>query len=627
VKDARDRGTRTGSDDTEFEALLEFLRRNRGFDFTGYKRSSLVRRVTKRMQAVGIGGFTEYVDHLQVHPDEFVHLFNTILINVTGFFRDPQVWEHVAEDIAPRIVESKAPGQPIRCWCAGTASGEEAYTVAMILTECLGRQAFADRVKIYATDVDEEALAQARLATYGDKSIADVPEALRARYFQHQPGGHLFDQDLRRSVIFGRHDLVQDPPISRIDLLVCRNTLMYFNAETQARVMAHLHFGLNPGGFLLLGKAEMPLTHLKSFRPVDLKRRLFAKAGHEPLRERLLLMAQEGNLEASRALTDEVREHEAAFEAAPVAQIVVDRAGILSLANERARTLFGLKPDDVGRRFQDLELSYRPLELRSRFDEAYRRERPLRLPEVPVAGRNGERIYVDVQIIPLLHEQEPIGMTVTFHDMTEYRALREQLEHANQELETAMEELQSTNEELETTNEELHSTNEELETTNEELHSTNEELETMNEELQSTNEELQAINQEMRRRSAALNEVNAFLESILSTVQAAVVVLDPELRIKIWNERARELWGLRDEEVSGQPFLNLDIGLPVESVKRDLEDTITGATDFAQSHFETVDRRGQAIRCRLSISPLFDGDGERRGVILQIEPEGMEATA
>src|SRR5262245_8234555 len=220
--------------DSSFEALLVHRKEARAFDFTGYKRSSLVRRVDRRLSQVGITEYQEYLDYLQVHPDEFTALFNTILINVTGFFRDQDAWDFLRQESLPALLAARRAEAPIRIWSAGCASGEEAYTLAITLAEIMGIDEFRDRVKIYATDVDDEGLIQARQGSYSDRAMAAVPPELVEKYFEKANGRYVFRKDLRRSVIFGRNDLVQDAPISRIDLLVCRNTLMYFNAETQA---------------------------------------------------------------------------------------------------------------------------------------------------------------------------------------------------------------------------------------------------------------------------------------------------------------------------------------------------------------------------------------------------------
>src|SRR5690349_6236125 len=263
--------------DPNFEALLIYLKESRGFDFTGYKRSSLMRRVNRRMGQIDITDYQDYLDYLQVHPDEFTALFNTILINVTGFFRDSDAWDYLRAEVLESIIASKPVDSPIRVWSAGCASGEEAYSLAMSLAEVLGADAFRDRVKIYATDVDEEQLNEARQATYGERQMQAVPPELVERYFEPTGSRFVFRKDLRGSVIFGRNDLVQDAPISRIDLLTCRNALIYFNAETQARILSRFHFALADGGVLFLGKAEMLLSHSSLFTPVDLKRRLFRR--------------------------------------------------------------------------------------------------------------------------------------------------------------------------------------------------------------------------------------------------------------------------------------------------------------------------------------------------------------
>jgi two-component system CheB/CheR fusion protein len=605
------------TEDRELEALLDYLRDTRGFDFTGYKRGSLGRRISMRMEAVGLQKYSEYLDYLQVHPDEFEQLFNYILINVTGFFRDPQIWDYLGGVVFPRIIETKEHPGPIRVWCAGVASGEEAYSVAMLLAEGLGVEGFAERVKIYATDVDEDALATARQGTYSEKQVEPIPPALLNKYFERVGPNHLFDKDLRRSVIFGRHDLVQDAPISKIDLLVCRNTLMYFNSETQARILEHFQFALNEDGFLLLGKAEMLFTHIRSFTPLDLKRRVFTKAPMEGAHYEQPIWAVAPG-EAGQ-LTNHIRSRDAAFELGPVPQIVIDRNGYVRMVNEKARSLFDISPKDVGRPFKDLEISYHPVELRSRIQNVANTRQPDNVSDVKWSGPSGE-VRLDIEIVPLVEGANNLGAVITFEDISRYQELQEQLERSNQELETAMEELQSTNEELETTNEELQSTNEELETTNEELQSTNEELETMNEELQSTNEELQTVNDELLGRGVELTEVNSFLESILSSVQNGVVVVDNELRIKVWNDRARDLWGLGAEEVMGRSFLNLDIGLPVSELKAGLLSSLDGGGGGVyQVELDAVNRRGRAIRCRVTSTPRHGPQGEVRGLTIQME--------
>jgi two-component system CheB/CheR fusion protein len=611
----------TANDQTSiFEALLEYLRRSRGFDFIGYKRSSLQRRVTKRMQVHQINNFGEYLEYLKAHPEEFPALFNTILINVTSFFRDLTAWEHLATDTLPQIIKQKSPDETLRFWTAGCASGEEAYTLAILLAETLGMEDCLRRVKIYATDVDEEALTQARNATYKAKDIESISEEFQQRYFKSAGDRFAVDRDLRQLVIFGRHDLIHDAPISRIDLLVCRNTLMYFNAETQTQILARFHFALKDTGCLFLGKAEMLLTNADLFSPLNLQHRIFQKVRKMDRRERLLTLAQSRKEEAGMRSALNIRLLEEAFDAMPVAQIVVDSQSHLVLANQLARSHFDIDSLDLGRPFQDLEISYRPLELRSPIKRVYKEGTSILFNDVIRTKSDGTIQYLDIEI-SLLQENPiaPLGVSITFNEVTRYHQLQEQLERSKQELETVNDQLQSRKDELETTHEELQSSHEELETTNEELQSTNEELETTNEELQSINEELQTINDELGRKTIELNQGNAFLESILESLQSAVIVVDRQFQIQTWNEAAQKLWGLKSDEVQNQSLFNLNIGLPVERLREPLYQCLSGKEPNKEILIDALNNQGDSIQCCLSFNPLKDGNKEPHGVILSIK--------
>jgi two-component system CheB/CheR fusion protein len=602
--------------DPEFEALLLYLKQSRGFDFTAYKRSSLMRRVLVRMQSAGTGTFPEYLDYLQVDPEEFTRLFNTILINVTSFFRDAPAWQVLANTVLPPLIENAKAGGPIRVWSAGCASGEEAYTIAMMFAEALGPDVFRERLKIYGTDVDEEALNQARLATYDDRALEEVPPDLVSKYFTRQNDRYVFSKELRRQVIFGRHDLIQDAPISRVSLLTCRNCLMYFNSEAQARILARFHFALKERAILFLGKAETLLTHSINFAALDVKSRIFSKAAGAG--ERRVVTTRGSRQQAddpTHLLID------AWADAVPTAQLLVDNTGQVVQINAVLRTLFGVTFRDIGRPLQDLELSYRPFELRSVIDRACAERRSITQTDGTWTGPGGQTVFLDLLVTPLADAGGTLlGCSISFIDVTRARMLQDEVQRTHQELETALEELQSTNEELETTNEELQSTVEELETTNEELQSTNEELETMNEELQSTNEELQTINDEVRERSAEVMDLNRLLESILTSVRGAVVMLDRDLEIHKWNHRAEDLWGLRAEEVLHRNFLNLDIGLPVEQLKAPVKACLNQETEFAETVLESINRRGKRVKVKVTCTQVVQLKGEEpSGVILVME--------
>ncbi|HJS93256.1 MAG TPA: CheR family methyltransferase [Solirubrobacteraceae bacterium] len=602
--------------DITLETLLTFVKESRGFDFTGYKRSTVERRIVKRMATVQTERYDDYLDYIELHGEELAELFNTLLINTTGFFRDSQSWEYLATEIAPQLLAARQGESPVRVWCAGCASGEEPYTVAMVLARVMGDAAFRERVKIYATDVDEEALEVARHGAYLPRQIEDIPPEALERFFERTDQRHVFRRDLRRCVIFGRNDLVQDAPISRIDLLVCRNTLMYFTAETQSQILRRFHFALDDDGYLLLGKSEMLIAHTDLFTPVELKRRVFRKMVKPTLRDRARVMP--GNATRGTASIESDRLREAAFEVGGPAQVVLDHNRALIMANDAARRLFGLTPGDFGRPAQDLELAYRPVELRNHLDAVVRDLRSEEIKSVRWRSGESDRMF-DIRLAPLLNDGSAMGTSIAYIDVTEPHRLKEQLASSKLQLEQAFEELQSTIEELETTHEELQSTNEALETTNEELQSTNEELETMNEELQSTNAELETMNEELRHRTQEGNDGNAFMETILRTIGLAVAVVDRNQRVQIWNGEARELWGVTPEEAEDEHLLSLDIGLPVDALSRQLRATLGGESPREEVVLDATNRLGKPFQCRVTLLPLGGGDENSRGAIMMME--------
>lgn len=609
------------SEQTEeaFEALLRYMRDSRGFDFTGYKRTSLMRRVQHRMRQAGSETYEEYLDYLQASPDEFNALFNTILINVTAFFRDPPAWDYVCDELIPAMLAERGPNDPIRVWSAGCASGQEAYTLAMVFAEALGPEAFRHRVKIYATDVDEHALTEARTGSYDEKAVESVPAAFLGTYFEQANGRYVFRKDLRRAIIFGRNDLVKDAPISRVDLLVCRNALMYLNAETQRNVLGRLHFALAPQGTLFLGHAEMLLSHSDRFAPLNLKHRIFRRVagsstGVEKLDKPAATIERHGELPG----LDPIRE--LAFRAGPVAQIVVTSDDTVAMINQQAESTFGLSARDIGRLLRDLEVSYRPVELRAYLEQAKVERRSARIQDVQWQRPGSDVVWFEIHVNPLVDTDNGLrGVSIVFFDVTATRALLDKVVQTNRQLETAYEELQSTNEELETTNEELQSTVEELETTNEELQSTNEELETMNEELQSTNDELHTINDALRERSLELDEAKSFLDSLVNSIQFGMVVVDREMRVVLWNRGCEELWGLRADEVVGSSLASLDIGLPTDNVKPLIGQAFVDPGITNEAVVDAVTRRGRQARVRVTCTGFRSAEKAVNGALLLME--------
>jgi two-component system, chemotaxis family, CheB/CheR fusion protein len=365
------------------------------------------------------------------------------------------------------------------------------------------------------------------------------------------------------------------------------------------------HFALRPGGLLFLGKAEMLLSDGERFEVVSLRNRVFRRQPGESRFDGYQAPPQPGpagvpdNQDASRR-----RLRDLTLEAAPNAVILVDADGAISMFNDQARDMFGLTARDIDRPLSDLEVSYRPVELRSLMDQAESERHHVRVTAAERRLPNGETQYVDVLIQPLFEQNgQKVGMALTFLDTTPASKLNKEVQRVRQDLQKAYESLQ-------TTNEELQSSIEELETTNEELQSTNEELETTNEELESGNEELETMNDEMRTRSAELDEAHTFLAGVLASIVAGVVVLDSQLRVRSWNRGAEDLWGLRSEEVMRQPFFSLDFGLAVGEIRAIVDQCRTSKQRTGPIQLAAVNRLGRTIACTVACSPLDDhGDG------------------
>lgn len=594
--------------DPAFESLLAHIQESRGLDFRGYKRTSLQRRILLRMEAVGIAGFGDYQAHLEAQPGEFEDLLNTVLINVTSFFRDAEAWEALKTEVIPAVIESASQDRAIRIWSVGCASGEEPYSIAMLLAERLGHRDFNRRVKIYATDLDEEALRTARQATYSSREVEGVPADLLAKYFERANNRYIFNRELRKCVIFGGHNVVKDAPISRIDLIVCRNLLIYLEADTQDVVLPRLHYALRPDGFLFLGKAETQLARSALFRPVDAKHRIFAK------------VVQEWRRSASKAMTSpsaevsvtQGRMMEAVLNQAGTAFLVVDETGAVALANYPARQLLGVGEADIGKPFQDLPISYRPLELRGPIEEVLREHKSIRLENQEYHRSSTDIVRMTIEVRPLFRGGEgSLAALLSFTDTTRLFAIQRELAAAQESLEHTVEELQSANEELETTNEELQSTNEELETTNEKLQSINEELETIN-------EEMEAVNEELRIQASEATTYRDYLESVLRSLNVGVVVLDERFRVASWNRWNENVWGLRSEEVVGTEFASLSIGIPLQLLRDGLAAVQLGDRAQHEQVLEGIDRRGRKIIVQVRVVRL-SSERSLPGLVLAFE--------
>lgn len=558
------RNPRLPPSDTSLERIIERIRVARNFDLRHYKRPTLRRRIERRMADRKCSSVEAYEQLLDEDPLEYDRLIETILVKVTAFFRDPEIWEELGERYLPQLLAARDGGEELRAWCAGCATGEEAYSLAITLAEAIGPAWERFPIKIFGTDGDPAAVAFARRAVYAEAQVKDLPDALRERYFLRGPDGYRVCNEIRRMVVFGVNNLVSDAPISRLDLILCRNVFIYMDAELQKRVLTRFQYALREEGLLVLGKSELIHFASRIFEPVSIPRRIYRKNGHAlPAPLRAITLPPPDRAPAERAAS-------AGLERAALASlddplIATDADGLVALWNDAAARLWGRGEAEVlGKRLASLGLAGLSGDLlvdRSASVLDGRAERERVAGAIPMRG--GAPLDVGIEVTRLRGEP---GLLYVVRDQTAVRRLEEdlrrvngELQSANQELQATNEEMQSANEELETTNEELQSANEELQTTNEELQSINEELETTNEELQSTNAELDATNRELARRTDEVNR-SAFLQrAIIRSLAAAVVVLDPAGRVTMWNLAAERLLGVIEAEALGNDFWSLHV--------------------------------------------------------------------
>jgi two-component system, chemotaxis family, CheB/CheR fusion protein len=535
--------------DVSLTELLQELAEQRNFDFRGYKKTTLERRFRKRMFQLNIGSYADYADYIRDNPGEINELLNTILINVTGFFRDPPAWEILRNEILPPLLKPLKPGHSFRVWSAGCASGEEAYSAAILLAEHFGPQIQEYDVKIYATDIDEEALNTARRGEYSPESLQRIRSEWRAKYFCGK-GTLRVNRDIRKLVIFGRSNLGQDAPISHVNLLICRNLLIYFDSDLQKQILMRLHYSLEPGGVLFLGKSESQLTKSPHFRRLNARWRIFQRiAGSQPLEERPQSKEDDNRdqMQAPTRASDELdgmrQQQRYLLEMLRIGVFTLDADDRIVQNNSAALTICGLPAADLaGKRLQETDLITRIPDLMSQLQATRVHNESSRL-QTRIKTASEEKL-LEITMRPTQDDKgRRNGTLIYLYDQT----LEEKLQATVEELESTSEDLQSANEELETTNEELQSTNEELETTNEELQSTNEELETTNEELQSLNEELETTNQELEERTKELDQVNSVYSQTLEQMRLPVMLVDEERRIEFWNSRALRLFGFKNK--------------------------------------------------------------------------------
>jgi len=563
---------------TALKKLLMMVKQQTRIDFSGYKEGTLWRRIERRMATRHILDFSDYLTLAEANPDELEQLSKDIMISVTAFFRDPGSFTLLRDKLAT-ILSTKQPGDEIRIWVAACATGEEAYSIAIMLCEMLGMHAGQFRIQIFATDIDHNALAIARRGSYAESMLADLDQDLVKRYF-HKAGNRLeVSRTLRDMVVVARHDLTQDPPFLRLDMVSCRNILIYLQNELQAKVLATFHYGLNPEGILFLGKSEGINQQNALFDVVDKVSRIFRR---NPGESRLAsipsyripdtnerMQAKAKPVDAERRLLDEAMRRYA-----PTAVLVNNTFEILHLHGDVTPYLTVLpgKPNfnlqNLLRHDMRADLQVLQHHAEHRQESAIGRAHTLKIDDVsrdvrmavhPLDSRgiNNQLFLVCFEVLP---KSEPVkgkkekGVLLTESE----RSVRE----LEDELISTSERLQTVIEELETSNEEMQALNEELEAANEELQATNEELESTNEELQSTNEELNTVNEEVQIRAASQAELLNELENIQNSVGFPLLVCNERLELTRYNSPAAMLFSLTNVALLPMlPSLTLPAGM------------------------------------------------------------------
>jgi two-component system CheB/CheR fusion protein len=581
------------------EKIFLLLRSQTGHDFSQYKRSTIVRRVERRMAVHQIDGLDDYLRYMQLTRSEADALFRELLIGVTSFFRDSGIFDAIQKQVIPQLFAGKAAGSVIRVWVAGCSTGEEAYSIAMLLRERMEDRKENFKVQIFATDIDREAIDHARAGVYPSSIIADVsPERLAHFFDQEQPDGSTYriHKTIRDMLIFSEHDLIKNPPFSKLDLISCRNLLIYMGAELQKKLMPLFHYALNPGGMLVLGSSESVGDFVNLFAPIERKSRIFQRKAHDFGPHRMgvpgLFERPPGTEIARRpaggAPSDgklplhEIAQRTLLEHYSPVGALVSERGDILYLLGRTGRYLEPTPGEASLNIFRMAREGLRG-DLTIALHRAVSLGVPTRHSGLRVKNDSDSRI-VNLTVLPVPTDPEgsiPHGLFLIIleeelaadskhsseaaMDIAEGKAalstdLDAYILRLKQELRAKEEYLQTTNEELETSNEELRSAHEEMQSVNEEMQSTNEELETSREELQSVNEELATVNNELQVKVADLSRSNSDMKNLLSGTGIGTIFVDHLLRILRFTPTVSALINL----------IESDVGRPLDQIRSNL---------------------------------------------------------
>jgi two-component system, chemotaxis family, CheB/CheR fusion protein len=610
--------------------ILAHVRVRTGHDFSKYKRSTVMRRIARRMHVTKSDDLQGYYDFLADNADEAQALLGDLLISVTMFFRDPEAFEQLKSQVLPELFGSKESSETIRAWIPGCATGEEAYSIAILLLEEAGRHEVHPQLQIFGSDLDAAALSMAREGRFPASIEADVGEERVRRFFVHHEDHYRVRPEVRDLIVFAGHDLLKDPPFSKIDLISCRNLLIYLDRELQQNVCSAFHYALNPGGFLFLGQSEAADSPPGLFRVVDRRARIFrstARPGDKPRLLPQLLGVVGGRDEVQHVVRpispitalSEAASHRRAIERVAPPSVLVDATHRLVHLSENAGRYVQPSGGPLSGDVVDLVRPELRFELRAALHRAFeRRESTLSLPVL--IRFNGAPHRVHLQVKPVLEEAgaEPRQAVVLFIEgepineiapLDQQQATDQTVRRLTEELEATQARLRTVREEAEGGHEELRAANEELQSINEEYRSTAEELETSKEELQSVNEELQTLNSELKSKLDAVSRANSDMQNLMSAADFGTLFLDSGLRIKRFTDRVKDLFSVTQID-EGRSITDFAHQFEYDDL---IKDARTVLSDLApiRREIRTRDNRWYDVRLRpyRTVDNRIDGVG------------------
>jgi two-component system, chemotaxis family, CheB/CheR fusion protein len=613
--------------------ILTLMRIRTGHDFSTYKPATLLRRIQRRVTVMGRSSLDGYAQLLREQPNEALQLMKDLLISVTHFFRDPDVFAAVEQRIIPRLFEGKQPDDALRVWVPACATGEEAYSIAMLLAEYLDRSVDRPNVQIFATDLDEHAIAAARDGCYTEADVADVDPARLDRFFIRENTDYRIRRELRELMLFAHHNVIKDPPFSHLDLISCRNLLIYLNRAAQERTLETFHFALRPSALLMLSPSESPETSHPLFA-------IFDQAAHvyeaRPVTNRPTALPDLPKVTVPRPTTriPDARplerlapleaHHRLLEEYAPPSVVVTEDHMLLHMSSRAGRYLHLA----AGEPSRDLLKLVRPelrVELRTALYQSAKERTSVEVANIPVALDGAQR-HIDLVVRPVLREDDPTRglFLVLFADRdggdapqpdtrpldTTPEPLARQLE---EELSRVKSQLRTTVEQYEAQVEEAQATAEEHQAMNEELRSAAEELETSKEEIQSVNEELTTVNQELKIKIEELRLSNNDFQNLINSTDIATLFLDRTFRLKLTTTRAADLFNVRQTDV-GRPLSDITTRLSYSGLDADMRRVLENLQPM-EREVATVDQRWYAMRIR----PYRTTDDRIEGIVLMFE--------